>query len=114
METRLRCGSSKPGSVRRVFEAELGPNNLQTIRVSIDWIDTLAELGRVEEARAETELLLGMPSLPDDELASLLWTRASLAESPRPDLERILELAGVDPSTKADARARLDELATAL
>ncbi len=98
-------------SVRAVFEAQLGANNLQTVRASIDWIDTLAALDRTQEARAETELLLGMPGLQDEERASLLWTRALLSDDPRPDLESILELPGVPPSMKAAVGESLAELA---
>lgn len=97
-------------AVRVVFEEELGPNNFQTIRVAIDWVDTLAELGHVDEARAETAQLLRTPGLAAKERASLLWTRASLADDPRPDLQRILELEGVDPSTMTSVRTWLAEV----
>lgn len=107
----LDAALAELASVRAVFEAELGANSRQTTRASIDWVDTLAELGRNEDARTEVERLLGMPGLEDRELASLLWTRASLAEDPRPDLERILELAGARSTTKASVRRWLDELA---
>lgn len=97
-------------SARTVFEAEFGPNNPRTIRLAIDGVDTLIELGRVEEAREEIAMLLLTPGLRDNELASILWTQASLAEDPRPDLDRILELEGVDPSMTAATRTWLAEV----
>ncbi len=97
-------------AVRAVFEEEFGPNNLQTVRVGIDRVDTLAELGRVDDARAETQRLLSTPGLTDDVLVNLLWTSASLAEDPRADLERIVSLPGVGAAAAAEAQAQLLEL----
>lgn len=100
-------------SARAVFEAELGLNNPQTIRVARDWIETLAALGHEDEAGDEAERLLGTPGLANDEVAGILQTRAFLAEDPRPYLNRILELEDVHPLTKSEARAQLSEFAEA-
>lgn len=100
-------------SVRAVFEAELGRNNPQTIRVARDWIETLAALGHEEEARDKAERLRGTPGLANDEVAGILQTQAFLAEDPRPYLNRILELEDVHPMTQSEARAQLTEFAEA-
>ncbi len=95
--------------IRREFDELLGPENPATLRTELAIVETMTNLGRIDEARREVERLLDR-GLPDEFLSRALLAHASVVDDPRPDLERILALPDVAESTRKIAREGLASL----